>query len=735
MIFTEDGTPLDICPRDKPHWISSPETDLDGNGCQDSIEDTDKDGIANSDDLDNDNDGIDDFAEDGTPLDICPRDKPHWISSPGTDLDGNGCQDSMEDTDKDGIANSDDPDNDNDGIDDFAEDGTPLDMCPRDKPHWISSPETDIDEDGCQDIEDLTADTDKDGIVNVEDSDDDNDGIYDFAADGTLLDLCPRGKISWQSSPETDFDEDGCHDSMEDIDDDNDGLIEIGNRILEGVAGLLMLHNIRYDLDGSHYNDGTNSSNAGCPNAGCKGYELLSDLDFDIDGDGSTFSDECNDILDDNLLPISFDPCTVDFDDKNPTYFHADDTSDATINEGWLPIGTFRGKFTGIFKGNGFTIKNLYINREVERVGLFATTSETAIIHDIALKRGFTHSSASASTGGLVGVNHGSIISSYTTGNVTANFYSGGLVGVNLGSIISSYTTRNVAASASYSGGLVGYNHGSIISSYTTGNVTADYYSGGLVGVNHGSIISSYTTGNVTANSYSGGLVGDNHGSIISSYTTGNVAASASYSGGLVGYNRGSIISSYTTGNVASNYSTGGLVGFNLGSIISSYATGNITGNYTAGGLVGFNRGSIISSYATGNVSSFSFRSFFGSLVGYNIGSIISSYGNTDSSQTIKGSVQKNKLAIGNEKGSVTGLTQAQFNKLIFPLPTDPATCEAFGASWNAANAPSCDYVNPWDSGSNLEYPGLVIAKCVHRPEGTAADGFTVEPNAECSEE
>ena len=565
----------------------------------------------------------------------------------------------LPDTDGDGIANSYDPDDDNDGIDDFAADGTPLDMCPRDKPHWISSPKTDLDEDGCQDIEDLMADTDGDGIANVEDSDDDNDGIDDFAEDGTPLDMCPRGKISWQSSPETDLDEDGCHDSTEDIDDDNDGLIEIGNRILEGVAGLLMLHNIRYDLDGSHYNDGTNSSSAGCPNAGCKGYELLSDLDFDIDGDGSTFSDECNDILDDNLLPISFDPCNIDFDDKNPTYFHADDTSDATINEGWLPIGTFQGEFTGIFEGNGFTIKNLYINREVERVGLFAATSKTAIIHDIALKGGFTHSSAS--------------------------YYSGSLVGYNRGKIISSYTTGNVASSYSYnvSGALVGFNRGKIISSYATGNVFTSYHAGGLVGFNLGGIISSYTTGNVTGNYTAGGLVGFNNGDIISSYTTGNVAVA----------------------------------------------------DYYSGGLVGVNLGSTISSYATGNVSSFSFPSFFGSLVGFNTRDIISSYWNTDSSQTIKGSVQKNKLAIGNNNRSGTGLTQAQFNKLIFPLPTDPATCEAFGASWDAASVPSCDYVNPWDSGSNLEYPGLVIAKCVHRPEGTVADGFTVEPNAECSEE
>ena len=53
------------------------------------------------------------------------------------------------------------------------------------------------------------------------------------------------------------------------MDDDNNGLIEI--------ATAEELINIRHDLDGTHYNDGSNSSDAGCPTTnpvGCKGYEL-----------------------------------------------------------------------------------------------------------------------------------------------------------------------------------------------------------------------------------------------------------------------------------------------------------------------------------------------------------------------------------------------------------------------------------------------------------------------------
>ena len=44
-------------------------------------------------------------------------------------------------------------------------------------------------------------------------------------------------------------------------------------------------------------------------------------------------------------------------------------TSDSTINEGWLPIGSGNtddgtdNEFNAIFEGNGYKIKNLYINR------------------------------------------------------------------------------------------------------------------------------------------------------------------------------------------------------------------------------------------------------------------------------------------------------------------------------------------------------------------------------------
>ena len=82
---------------------------------------------------------------------------------------------------------------------------------------------------------------------------------------------------------EADCDGDGVNNG-DDVDDDNDGLIEI--------LSLEMLYNIRYDLDGTHYDTdaddstGKEGTNAGCLNNACQGYELAQDLDFDENNNG-----------------------------------------------------------------------------------------------------------------------------------------------------------------------------------------------------------------------------------------------------------------------------------------------------------------------------------------------------------------------------------------------------------------------------------------------------------------
>ena len=335
-----------------------------------------------------------------------------------------------------------------------------------------------------------------------------------------------------------------------DYDADDNGLIEISN--------LLQLDAIRYDLDG----DGTSSHagyaaafpdampGMGCPDAGCTGYELTVNLDFDTNGDGQINADDS----------------------------HWNDGA------GWQPIGgdhssTFRATFDGL----GNTIANLFVSRSnADNIGLFGVTNPDSVIRSIGLVS--VDVSGSYYVGGLAGVNYGKVIDVHATGKVSgANHNVGGLIGRNSGAITTSYASVTVTGGGDEIGGLVGSSGGSISASYAIGDVDGSgVYSsvGGLVGSNNGAISGNYATGNVSGGFYStGGLVGYNGGTISDSYATGGVSGTWNV-GGLVGRNNnrsyGTISASYAIGSLSSSREpTGGLVGDN-----NSYTYRTITDSY-----------------------------------------------------------------------------------------------------------------------------------------------------------
>ena len=271
-----------------------------------------------------------------------------------------------------------------------------------------------------------------------------------------------------------------------DYDGDNDSLIE--------VSTLSQLNAIRWDLDG----DGSATDPAydaafpnaqagmGCPSAGCTGYELTADLDFDTDGSGLV--------------------------DSGDEYWNG--------SSGWDPIGEAHNRsFDATFEGNGHTVSNLFINRvHTNDIGLFGNTSAGSVIRNVGLfSAGIT---GSWSSGGLVGYNRGTITDSYVAGKVTGSNRVGDLVGWNHGGTVTgSYASGNVTGSR-YAGGLIGLNMGTVTNSYATGDVTGVESVGGLVGDNYtGTVTNSYATGKVTGESLVGGLVGENDdGTVTDSY-------------------------------------------------------------------------------------------------------------------------------------------------------------------------------------------------------------------------
>lgn len=309
----------------------------------------------------------------------------------------------------------------------------------------------------------------------------------------------------------------------------------------------------------------------------------------------------------------------------------------ANGGKGWQPIGNYTGgNFTGSFDGQGYEIKDLFINRPAEiAVGLFGVVNEGGIIKNISMMNETVISGESV--GGLVGNNWGIVSDSHATGSVSGNSAIGGLVGSNsLGTVTDSYSISNVTGNSSV-GGLVGSNSfGTVTDSYSTSSVSGESFAGGLVGIQGfwSTVSNSYSTGTVSGESFAGGLVGCQSylSTVSNSYSTGMVSGDADV-GGLLGSNSfGTVTNSYSTGSVTGYWRVGGLVGSNeeVSTVSNSYSTGGVTGNHSVGGLVGANYGGNVSdSYSTGSVTgNFS----IGGLVGVNNGTVSYSFWDTETS-------------------------------------------------------------------------------------------------------
>ncbi|MBE0662434.1 MAG: T9SS type A sorting domain-containing protein [Bacteroidales bacterium] len=185
-----------------------------------------------------------------------------------------------------------------------------------------------------------------------------------------------------------------------------------------------------------------------------------------------------------------------------------------TTGEGFTPIGVTGNRFNGLLDGNGYSIRNLYINRPTaDEVGLIGYSNGAGEVRNLGVID--VNISGEYYVGAIVGYSHGTVSTSYSTGIVEAFQTAGGLVGINNGLaatdpglIKNSYSQAYAQASSSRAGGLSGWNYyGEIINSYATGGVSSPSNTGGLVGTS-----SSGSTTNSYWNSETSAQVGSNGG-------------------------------------------------------------------------------------------------------------------------------------------------------------------------------------------------------------------------------
>ena len=360
----------------------------------------------------------------------------------------------------------------------------------------------------------------------------------------------------------------------------------------------------------------------------------------------------------------------------------------ANGGKGWEPVGAYghwdgeQGQwlgeiFRGVFYGQGYEIRNLFIQRpDEEQVGLFGHVSVGGVIEDI----GVTGSAVIGgwSVGGLVGWNAdgGTIRNSYYSGSVTGNANVGGLVGYNHGTISNShYNYDQVLINGQHiitigalfaedfqqwlaNDGFLDINERLLQEDnhYVIGNVSdlkqllgfgqdgslkfrlkddldlgndPDFYIPYLAaefdGNGHRIVNLSFGFDFAAQVGLFGFLCGD-----ISEVGAENITITGNYQvGGLAGCNwRATVSCCYSTGSVTGG-SSGGLVGGNWGTVSNSYSTASVHGS--GGGLVGVNVGeaTVRNSYSTGNVASTSGNC---GLVGWGEGTVSNSFWDIETS-------------------------------------------------------------------------------------------------------
>jgi hypothetical protein len=259
----------------------------------------------------------------------------------------------------------------------------------------------------------------------------------------------------------------------------------------------------------------------------------------------------------------------------------------ANQGRGWEPIGIEDEPFAGTFDGQGFEISDLSVGRhDTGHVGLFGFVGENGVIKNAGVVNAYVI--GDWCVGGLVGINWGSLINSYSDGTVSGSDQVGGLVGGNGGSVRNSYATGIVSGDR-HAGGLVGACNGPVSDSHFTGSVSGTSRIGGLVGGIGGTTLSdSFSDGSVSGSDQVGGLVGYSYGTVTRCYSGGSVTGD-SYTGGLIGFNRETVSDSCSSANVTGAWLAGGLVGQNRGNVSKSYSTGTVAGDLDVGGLVGRN--------------------------------------------------------------------------------------------------------------------------------------------------
>ena len=226
-------------------------------------------------------------------------------------------------------------------------------------------------------------------------------------------------------------------------------------------------------------------------------------------------------------------------------------------------------------------------------------------------------------TGGVVGLNSGTVLNCDYNGVVNGDRQVGGLVGLNENLLIIRGHVEDCGGAYSVNGnfevgGVAGRNMGNIRRASFIGDVNGIMIGDGLVALNEDATGNTYSSDTALPGSYVGGVVGVNGGTVEDCSAEATVEG-YQYVGGLAGANEGTVENCSADSKVAGDSNVGGLVGDNQGTLDNCSSCGEVTGDSNTGCLVGHNTGTVNDSESTSWVTG---TSDGGDLVGWDEGVI-----------------------------------------------------------------------------------------------------------------
>lgn len=219
--------------------------------------------------------------------------------------------------------------------------------------------------------------------------------------------------------------------------------------------------------------------------------------------------------------------------------------------------------FSGIFEGNGHTIKGLSLTEEGSHQGLFRYLTETAQVMDLHVEGTVQPTGTRSQVGGIAGSNGGRLTGCSFTGTVSGSEYVGGLVGVNeISGILENCSMNGKLYGTHFVGGMAGKNSG-VIRGCENGAQVNDTAQQNMVELSDVTLDGLVNTESVNSVTDIGGIAGSSIGVIRDCVNRGDVGyPHMGYNiGGIAGTQSGAVLDCVNYGGIQGRKEVGGIVG------------------------------------------------------------------------------------------------------------------------------------------------------------------------------